>query len=143
MIHIKSILILYLIISSFPLSICSTTADEKDENILFTVPKEVLEKIKNYSPEIVSAYHAKSIIGGIDKIITTIGKGIMYASSSIYSAILETCGTYIAGAVVVSTWLVVFTATGYIIYKVANSNHYIKIGEFEYSSSEEEEKSKK
>ena len=143
---IKPVFILYLIVSSFTITICSTIDDSltKQKNI----PKEVLEKVKEYVPEIAkiggattSITYAEAIFGGINKILTTLGNGIAYASSSIYTSLLETLGAKVAGCVVLGTWAVIIVGSVVIVYKMSDSNHYVKVKEFEYHSSDKEDKS--
>ena len=89
-----------------------------------------------------AGYLANSIFGGIDKIITTIGNGIVYVSSAWYSSFFETFGSNIAGIVTVSTFIVVLVGTTYVVYRIVNyAFNYEKVGEF--TSSENEKKSDK
>ena len=142
MISFKPMLILYLIISSFTLSVCSTIS-EKDETIFTSIPKKVYENIKEHYPEITAASVAYTKAQAFEGLLTNIGKGISYACSSFYNILLESFGVKVAGVFVGATWIVAVAGTGYVIYKVVNSNHVIKVGTMEYSSSSEEENNSK
>ena len=84
----KSLFILYLIISSFALTVSSNIQkEEKGKYQLIDIPFDVLEKMKKAGIDIGAGYLANSIFGGIDKIITTIGNGIVYVSSALYSSL--------------------------------------------------------
>ena len=134
---IKPMFILYLIISSFTLSICSTSVTTK-EDILSTIPNWAWKKIKEHTPEILStAIYYSSWYGAIERLISIVGKGIANAAWGLYNALLETCGPAITGVFVATTALVVITGTVIIIYKIYKTS-YVKVGEFEYCSSDSE-----
>ena len=123
---IKSMFILYLIISSFELSVCTNNENGEKESEKFDfvkIPKVILEKIKKAGIDIVQAYDVDSILKGINAIIITIGHGIAYASSAIYSSLLETLGEKVAGLAVLSTFLVILIGQIFIVYEIVN---YIK-----------------
>ena len=133
----KSLFILYLIISSFALTVSSNIQkEEKGKYQLIDIPDDVLEKSWNIYR---CGYLANSIFGGIDKIITTIGNGIVYVSSALYSSLFETFGPNIAGIATVSTFIVVLVGTTYVVYRIVDyAFNYEKVGEF--TSSENEKK---
>ena len=84
----KSLFILYLIISSFALTVSSNIQkEEKGKYQLIYIPDDVLEKMKKAGIYISAGYLANSIFCGIDKIITTIRNGIVYVSSALYSSL--------------------------------------------------------
>ena len=84
----KSLFILYLIISSFALTVSSNIQkEEKGKYQLIDIPDDVLEKMKKAGIYISAGYLANSLFCGIDKIITTIRNGIVYVSSALYSSL--------------------------------------------------------
>ena len=139
---IKSMFILYLIISSFELSVCSNIANgEKSEKFkILDIPKDVLEKMQKVGIGFGLAYAADSIMSGINTILTTIGHGIAYFPSAIYSSLMETFGPQIAGIAVVSTFLVVLVGSVYIVYEIRDYYHLKKVAEFKSSENEEKER---
>ena len=139
---IKSMFILYLIISSFELSVCSNMANgEKSEKFkILNIPKDVLEKMQKVGIGFGLAYAADSIMSGINTILTTIGHGIAYFPSAIYSSLMETFGPQIAGIAVVSTFLVVLVGSVYIVYEIRDYYHLKKVAEFKSSENEEKER---
>ena len=139
---IKSMFILYLIISSFELSVCSNIANgEKSEKFkLLDIPNDVLEKIQKVWIGFGLAYAADSIMSGINTILTTIGHGIAYFPSAIYSSLMETFGPNIAGIAVVSTFLVVLVGSVYIVYEIRDYYNLKKVAEFKSSENEEKER---
>ena len=86
---IKSMFILYLIISSFELSVCSNIANgEKSEKFkILDIPNDILEKMQNVGIGFGLAYAAEPIMSEINTILTTIGHGIAYFPSAIYSSL--------------------------------------------------------
>ena len=95
--------------------------------------------MKKAGIDIGAGYLTNSIFGGIDKIITTIGNGIVYVSSALYSSLFETLGPNIAGIATVSTFIVVLVGTTYVVYRIVDyAFNYEKVGEF--TSSENEKK---
>ena len=139
---IKSMFILYLIISSFELSVCSNISNgEKSEKFkILNIPKDVLEKMQKVGIGFGLAYAADSIMSGINTILTTIGHGIAYFPSAIYSSLMETFGPQIAGIAVVSTFLVVLVGSVYIVYEIRDYYHLKKVAEFKSSENEEKER---
>ena len=139
---IKSMFILYLIISSFELSVCSNIANgEKSEKFkILDIPNDVLEKIQKVWIGFGLAYAADSIMSGINTILTTIGHGIAYFPSAIYSSLMETFGPNIAGIAVVSTFLVVLVGSVYIVYEIRDYYNLKKVAEFTSSENEEKER---
>ena len=139
---IKSMFILYLIISSFELSVCSNISNgEKSEKFkILDIPNDVLEKIQKVWIGFGLAYTADSIMSGINTILTTIGHGIAYFPSAIYSSLMETFGPQIAGIAVVSTFLVVLVGSVYIVYEIRDYYHLKKVAEFKSSENEEKER---
>ena len=136
----KSLFILYLIISSFALTVSSNIQkEEKGKYQLIDIPDDVLGKMKKAGIDIGAGYLTNSIFGGIDKIITTIGNGIVYVSSALYSSLFETFGPNLAGIATVSTFIVVLVGTTYVVYRIVDyAFNYEKVGEF--TSSENEKK---
>ena len=139
---IKSMFILYLIISSFELSVCSNISNgEKSEKFkILDIPKDVLEKMQKVGIGFGLAYAADSIMSGINTILTTIGHGIAYFPSAIYSSLMETFGPQIAGIAVVSTFLVVLVGSVYIVYEIRDYYHLKKVAEFTSSENEDKER---
>ena len=139
---IKSMFILYLIISSFELSVCSNIANgEKSEKFkILDIPNDILEKMQNVGIGFGLAYAAEPIMSGINTILTTIGHGIAYFPSAIYSSLMETFGPKIAGIAVVSTFLVVLVGSVYIVYEIRDYYHLKKVAEFKSSENEEKER---
>ena len=139
---IKSMFILYLIISSFELSVCSNISNgEKSEKFkILDIPKDVLEKMQKVGIGFGLAYAADSIMSGINTILTTIGHGIAYFPSAIYSSLMETFGPQIAGIAVVSTFLVVLVGSVYIVYEIMDYYHLKKVAEFKSSENEDKER---
>ena len=139
---IKSMFILYLIISSFELSVCSNISNgEKSEKFkILNIPKDVLEKMQKVGIGFGLAYAADSIMSGINTILTTIGHGIAYFPSAIYSSLMETFGPQIAGIAVVSTFLVVLVGSVYIVYEIRDYYRLKKVAEFKSSENEEKER---
>ena len=86
------------------------------------------------------AYAAEPIMSGINTILTTIGQGIAYFPSAIYSSLMETFGPKIAGIAVVSTFLVVLVGSVYIVYEIRDYYHLKKVAEFKSSENEEKER---
>ncbi len=144
MISFKPLLILYLIITSFGLSVCSneeTNIGKKEySETLSSIPNEIWSKLKEYFPEIglAALFSKASFIDSIGKIFSLIGNGISYAYSSFYSVILETFGAKVAGVFVISTYVVVVVVVVggvYTLYKVSTKdNSSIKLGSFEVKS---------
>ena len=139
---IKSMFILYLIISSFELSVCSNISNgEKSEKFkILDIPNDILEKMQKVGIGFGLAYAADSIMSGINTILTTIGHGIAYFPSAIYSSLMETFGPQIAGIAVVSTFLVVLVGSVYIVYEIRDYYHLKKVAEFKSSENEEKER---
>ena len=139
---IKSMFILYLIISSFELSVCSNMANgEKSEKFkILDIPNDVLEKIQKVWIGFGLAYAADSKMSGINTILTTIGHGIAYFPSAIYSSLMETFGPQIAGIAVVSTFLVVLVGSIYIVYEIRDYYRLKKVAEFTSSENEDKER---
>ena len=137
--------ILYLVISSFSLSICETNKDDdNDDNIIINISAKVLEQIKKYAPNIEKigmALFADDYITRVNNFLVTIGKGISHAVGSLYSALLDTCGVGVTGLFVAGTTVIILAGTGVIIYKIYNTK-YVKVAEFEYSSLENENNSR-
>ena len=86
------------------------------------------------------AYAAEPIMSGINTILTTIGHGIAYFPSAIYSSLMETFGPQIAGIAVVSTFLVVLVGSVYIVYEIRDYYHLKKVAEFTSSENEDKER---
>ena len=141
---IKSMFILYLIISSFELSVCSNIANGEKESEKFeflSIPKDILAKMEKAGINVGLACVSDSILSGINTILTTIGHGIAYFPSAIYSSLLETFGKKVAGIAVFSTFVVVLVGSAYIVYEIVDYYHYKKVAEF--TSSENENKKDK
>ena len=137
MTYIKSIFILYLIISSFTLSICETIITAKDnKNFFLKLSENTLEKLKEYIPGIAGVI-LFSQFSQFETILTTIGSGIAKAASALYTALLETWGSTVTGYFVIGTTVVVILGTIFVVYKLFNAK-YIKVGEFEYCSSDDD-----
>ena len=155
---IKPFFILYLLISSFALSICKEnikqvdctkkeeTLGEELSNMFSKIPKNVLKTL-NYIPTISAsvalAVNADKIIVSLESLFGTIGSGMKYTYSSLYASIEAAYGVKAAAVLSVGNYAIILVGATYLIYKMVDKEHYIKVGDIEYSSKEKDKKQDK
>ena len=128
----KPIFILYLIISSFALTTCSKIKDNYILNKINEKIHKTYEETKEYLHILAITY----LIDSLSNPLSLIGNKIYILTSHIYESLIVTLGPTVTSWVVIGGFVVVFIGACYIIFKVVNSNHYVKIKkgdlEFEY-----------
>mgnify|MGYP003571457020 CR=1 FL=1 len=155
MTSIKPYFILYLLISSLALSICKKVTKQEDciqkeenlvdsfKNIFDKMPKNVLEKL-GYFPAIPASVamlsNADKIIISLEKFFGSIGTGIKYTYSSLYASIEAAYGIKAAAAFSIGNYAIILVGATYLIYKMVDKDHYIKVGDIEYSSKDKNKK---
>lgn len=107
------------------------------------MPKNVLEKL-GYFPAIPASVamlsNADKIIISLEKFFGSIGTGIKYTYSSLYASIEAAYGIKAAAAFSIGNYAIILVGATYLIYKMVDKDHYIKVGDIEYSSKDKNKK---
>ena len=131
--YFKPIFILYLIISSFTFTICSKIKyDNKEKKILDQLVETIQEIYKTTKKNVINsgiAYLATIIKKLLNIALSFIGNGISNAFSYMYSHIYDLIGSRpgVTSWFIVGSFVVVIIGGCYVIYKVVNSNHFVKV----------------
>ncbi len=150
MTSIKPFFILYLLISSFALSICEEGikkekgAGDYINDIFNKIPTDLLGSLKyitQISASVSIAWNAEKIIGSIEQLLVTVGSGVKYTYSSLYTLIETAYGVKVAGALAIGNYVIILAGASYLIYKIVNKDKYVKVGDIEYSSKEHDKNS--
>ena len=84
--------------------------------------------------------NADKIIISLEKFFGSIGTGIKYTYSSLYASIEAAYGIKAAAAFSIGNYAIILVGATYLIYKMVDKDHYIKVGDIEYSSKDKNKK---
>ena len=101
---------------------------------------KTINNIPTISASVALAVNADKIIAGLESLFGTIGSGMKYTYSSLYASIETAYGVKAAAVLSVGNYAIILVGVTHLIYKMVDREHYIKVGDIEYSSKEQDKK---